>query len=200
MKKLGIYGLCILFVAVFIFVGSLEAQKKSGKHGKSNEANLLLVSKDTTTWEIIPGAWGSLKYNLSNPNGFEAHLQAHGLLPNEWYMVTFQGPAILATCNGLWGGKSDPYGNYTDVAFFHTNRGGNANVFIPTAAGLSGEIVPLIGLNTDPTLADGLYQGVTVVVKYVGDGNGWFDPVKLIWGTDPVLFEYQPMEDFTVGY
>lgn len=187
---------------------------RSGRHGKSG--HVLLVSKDKNTWDPIwPGAFGLLKYPLVS-DVFEARLIVHHLEPNEWYMVTFQGEweptgdEILNTWSptdeqlykseSLWPepinppiADTDSDGDddlaWADIALFKTNEGGNANIIIPTS---SGAVVP--GINPDPALAPESYDDVRIVVKWVGDGQGGFDMDKLIWGTDPVLFEYESID------
>jgi len=193
--------------------GPKEPPPRSRRHGKSG--HVLLVSKDQYWDPIWPGAFGLLKYPLVS-DVFEARLIVHHLEPNEWYMVTFQGEweptgdEILNTwsptddqlykSDSLWPEPiNPPIANtdeddvddlaWADIALFRTNEGGNANVIIPTS---SGAVVP--GINPEPALAPGSYDDVRIVVKWVGDGQGGFDMDKLIWGTDPVLFEYESID------
>lgn len=187
--------------------------------GKSNNASLTLVSKDASWDPVWPGPFGQLKYKISNPDGFQARLIVHGLAPDNWYMVTLQGEwvesddtcsdtdVLLGNSPGLWAAKGCGAGTdflgWTDVALFKTNAGGNANVVLPTASGLTPGVTacrPLAGLNTSPSLTNGTYTGVRVIVKDVNSTDpDCIDANKLIWGTHPVLYETQTMETFTVG-
>ncbi len=215
MKKLIAIALAVVMVLT-LSTSAVLAKPPSGTKGNSNNATVLLVSKGPPTWQPTwPGPFGQLKYNLSNPGGFQARLIVHGLQPNEWHMVTLQGEwpegsdlsttdTLLANSPDLWPaaiGQTATLG-WADIALFKTDDEGNANVVVPTASGLTPGVspgYPLAGLNTNPSLSPGTYTDVRVLVKWVGDGNGVFDATKLIWGTHPVLFEYQAMENFTVG-
>lgn len=209
-KKLLVVGLVVLLLSITAVPAIAQKEPKeppprSGKRGKSNVGHLLLVSKDTNTWDPIwPGAFGLLKYpNASDTGEFEAKLIVHHLEPLSWYLVTLQGPGdgsetdTLLGSIGYYGVEVKP--SWADVALFQTNEGGNANIIIP-AAFPEGIVDPghdPPGNLPAPILPDGEYKEVTIVVKYIntGDTPDWG---VMIWGGTAVLFEYDTI-DFTIG-
>jgi len=160
-----------------------------------------LVEKNTTTWEIIEdGASGTLIYLAENPSVFLADLTVKDLVANSWYLLTLQGYSDSTTGSllglvGYYGVETKPA--WADVALFQTDGNGDANLTIP-AAFPAGIFDPVHGWLGAPVLPDGTYTGVTVVVKFINTGltPDWG---VMIWGGTGFLFEYAPMETFTVG-
>ena len=210
-KNLLILGLVVLLLSMTAVPAIAQKGPKvpprSRRHGKSG--HIILVSKDTDTWIAIwPGAFGLLKYPLESTSGeFKAKLIVHHLKPSSWYLVTLQGPGTDSSTDhklgdiGYYGvePKLEDGLGWADVALFQTNEGGNANIIIP-AAFPEGIVDPghdPPGNLNAPTLLDGNYDGVRIVVKFIntGDTPDWG---ILIGGGTAVLFEHKSF-NFTIG-
>ncbi len=70
MKKYLVFALAALFIGT-LAIGAMAVAPDAGNQasdpapqGNSNVAFLYLYSKDAS-WDIVPGAWGKMKYNRS---------------------------------------------------------------------------------------------------------------------------------------
>ena len=193
-------------VVKMIFTALQEQwEEVGGVQEKPVAKGLLLVEKDTTTWEIIwDGAWGEILYKDSY-SPVAMLLILHDLEPNNWYLVTFQagnwwsGSDIPDDATGMFGHKSADSIEWIDVALVKTDDSGNANIIIPTTSGLTKEDLANPSDWTDINLTSGSYK-CSVVVKDVGSQNGGDIPNlgELLAGGTAVLFETELLE-FTVG-
>jgi len=86
-KKLSI--LAVVAVVVGLMVVPVISKGPSGPAGKSNTGHLYLHEKDPGTWEIVDGgAWGKMKYNLSEST-FDFVFNGHDLEPGWSYTLIY---------------------------------------------------------------------------------------------------------------
>jgi predicted ribosomally synthesized peptide with SipW-like signal peptide len=171
---------------------------------------LVLVEKDQQTWEIVVGAYGQLMYQLNYCSGeFECQMVVADLDPNTWYLLTLmgewpEGTDLSPTDTQL--GSVGYYGHdpkttatlgWADIALFQTDAGGNANIAVPYTCPVND---PVWGALTaaGAALPDGTYTGVRAVVKSVGAGAAP-DWGQVSAGGTPKLFEFAPMDTFTIA-
>ncbi|MCJ7789789.1 MAG: hypothetical protein MUP69_06335 [Candidatus Atribacteria bacterium] len=92
----------LVLVLIVLLIGALSVGVLAAPAGKSNVAHLYLYEKDAVTWDIVEGAWGKMKYNISGTE-FDFVFNGHGLEPGLEYTLIYYPdpwPGIGLICLG----------------------------------------------------------------------------------------------------
>lgn len=176
MKKLMAVALAVVLV---LTLGSavVLAKPDKVKNDKGNSRSVMLENKEEGWGAIDDDTFGWLTYrNVMGNGNFNGTLVIKGAEANSWYLVTLDHPswvdpqdADTATNLGSVGYYDKvSKASWADIALFQTDADGNASVHLPyTSPAWDPAFEALIA----PTLPTGDYTGVTIAVKYVGEGS-----------------------------
>lgn len=135
----------------------------AGQAGKSPVYHIDMVSKDSTDWSVVDGAWGKFTWNSKNGNYV---FNGHDLVPETSYeLINYLDP---------WNGVGS-----ISLGIAVADEDGNVHIM--------GNIEGLMKYDY-PANADGNYQDVTgAKIWLVLDAD--FDGNMLAWNPDAYVFE-----------
>jgi hypothetical protein len=115
-------------------------------------------------------ASGYLHY-LSTCSGMR--LEARGLSPDTWYAATFQDPSGGCQFSrnggvGIFGIRAIGTLEYADMGLFRADSHGRIDATLPTVSGLSSQQLGVDSVSMKPSLGEGEYSRISVLVRNVG--------------------------------